>query len=87
MSKIDKFYIAYAYRSYAYPEDIKDVKDSYEEAYEMAKFMLSDDDDSRVWIKVDGDWYVVWHRDEDSGKLVVSVAEVDIRKAFLSEWE
>lgn len=87
MSKIDKFYIAYAYRSYAYPEDIKDVKNSYEEACEIAKFMLSDDDDSRVWIKVNDNWYVVWHRDENNGKLVVSAAEVDIRKAFLSDWE
>ena len=52
--KINKFYVAYAYRKSARLSDINVCLPTYEAAKAEAYRQLCDDDDTRVFIKVDG---------------------------------
>ena len=84
---IDKFYVAYAWRKDAMPEDIREECDTYEYAEQVAFEYLVDDDDARIWINVDGRWYCIWHRDYDSHCFVVSADMVNYKAAYLSDFE
>ena len=84
---IDKFYVAYAWRKDAMPEDIREECDTYEYAERVAWEYLIDDDDSRVWINVDGRWYCVWGRDKDTHKLIVSDDTVSWISSYISDFE
>ena len=84
---IDKFYVAYAWRKDAMPEDIVKECDTYEHAEQVAWEYLIDDDDSRVWINVDGRWYCVWGRDEGTHKLIVSDDTVSWISSYVSDFE
>ena len=77
---IDKFYIAYAWRKDAMPADIVEECDTYEYAERVAWEYLIDDDDSRVWINVDG-------RDKDTHKLIVSDDTVSWISSYVSDFE
>ena len=83
---IDKFYVAYAWRKDAMPTDIVEECDTYEYAERIAYEYLCDDDDSRVWIIVDGKWYCVFGRDRLSDRLIVSEGVVSAKDAYVSEW-
>lgn len=81
-----KFYVAYAVRKDAMPEDIRAICDTYEEAERMAYDFLCDDDDSRVWIYVDYIWYCVWGRDAMTGCFIVSKDEINGKNTYVSDW-
>ena len=83
---ITEFHVAYAYRKEATPEDIVDTVDNLREAERIAYEYLCDDDDSRVWINVDGKWYCVFGRDRLSDRLIVSDGVVSAKDAYVSEW-
>ena len=83
---ITEFHVAYAYRKDAMPEDIVDTVDNLREAERIAYEYLCDDDDSRVWINVDGKWYCVFGRDRLSDRLIVSEGMVNAKSAYVSEW-
>ena len=83
---ITEFHVAYAYRKEATPEDIVNTVDNLREAERIAYEYLCDDDDSRVWINVDGQWYCVFGRDRLSDRLIVSEGMVNAKSAYVSEW-
>ena len=83
---ITEFHVAHAYDKVLGPEDIVETADSLKEAERIAWEYLCDDDDSRVWINVDGKWYCVWGRDRLSDRLIVSEGVVSATDAYVSEW-
>ena len=83
---ITEFHVAYAYRKDAMPEDIVDTVDNLREAERIAWEYLCDDDDSHVWIHVDGKWYCVFGCDRLSDRLIVSEGRVSAKDAYVSEW-
>lgn len=83
---ITEFHVAYAYRKDAMPENIITTVDNLREAERIAREHLCDDDDSRVWIKVDDKWYCVFGRDQLTDRLIVSKDVININNIFVSEW-
>ena len=84
--KITQFGVAYAYRSHAAPQDIRYYKTNYEDAVKAADSLLCDDDDSRVWFLDNGIWYCVFYRDTSTGNFVVSKNEINLNKAYISNY-
>lgn len=85
--KINEFYVAYAYRKTAEPSDINACLPTYEAAEAEAYRQLCDDDDSKVFIKVDGKYYAVYDR-SDNGRLIVAPEDTDFNwlKSVESNW-
>ena len=83
--KINEFIVAYAVRRLAYHHYATAKTDTYEKAEIIARTILWDDDDARVWFQVDGEWYCIWDRDVDTGCFIIST-EIDRRTAYLSNY-
>lgn len=83
---ITEFHVAYAYRKHATPKDIVETVDCLRDAERIARDYLCDDDDSRIWIKVNNKWYCVFGRDLSTGRLVVSEGVINIESAYVSDW-
>lgn len=83
---ITKYHIAYAYRKSATPEYIFKTVDYLRDAERIAREILCDDDDSRIWIEVNNKWYCVFGRDIATGRLIVSEGVINIENAYVSDW-